>query len=46
MLLKGEGQKERAELIASNIKLIQIHSILSKWHMLLGHLEKRTDAIY
>ena len=52
MLYKPESkmslkdQRERAELIASNIKLIQIQSLLSEWHMLLGHIEKKTDAIY
>jgi|LauGreDrversion4_2_1035121.scaffolds.fasta_scaffold543300_1 hypothetical protein len=39
-------QRERAELIASNIKLIQIQSILSKWQMLLGLLEKKNDPVY
>ena len=41
-----KDQRERAELIASNIKLIQIQSIVSKWHILLGLIEKKTDAIY
>lgn len=36
--------KERAEQIASNIKLIRLTAITSSWQMLNGLIEQSTDA--
>ena len=41
-----DKQRERAEYIASNIKLIQIKNLCESWEMLLSSIERVDEYTY
>ena len=39
-------QRDRAEKIASNIKLIQLQALIMNWQVIYGSIERENDATY
>ena len=40
------AQRERADVIANNLKLISLEQLVQHWQLLLGNLEQETDPTY